>query len=107
MNYLLKVIDQTKNGAEESVSYPIGDGNWRILLKTPERSQRSQNEFEEALNCYFEDVLKSPDFIKERVQGFLYTSSGATFVIYNDRVTYIVNENGKTYERIYGMYEKQ
>lgn len=109
--YTLRVIDQTKNGAEKRVNYFLGN-SYEILIKAPLKNTppdeiSEDNVFNEALlGFYGEPALKLDDEggIDSNIIGFV--TGTKTVPIREHEVAYIVGSEGQTIERIYGLYNK-
>lgn len=109
--YTLRIIDQTKNGAEKRVNYFLGK-DYEITMKTPLKKTApneipDNNVFNEALmGFYGEPVLVTDDngIIESNIIGFV--TGERTIPIRDYEVAYIVGSEGQTIERIYGIYNK-
>lgn len=109
--YTLRIIDQTKVGAEERRNIFIGD-EYSVLMSVPQRDGQEpmkdwDNKFGNALK-QFHGVMEDGEDIKidPTIIGFVYNANGAVFSIRNYEVVYIVGSEGQTIERVYGQYVK-
>ncbi len=107
--YTLRIIDQTKVGGETKTNTYLGD-EYSVTMVKPFREddnpQKSHNNiFKKAiLNFYgVEDGDEYP--LDETIVGFVYANS-RTYTIHSYQVVYIVNNEGQTFERLYGIYNK-
>jgi hypothetical protein len=111
--YTLRIIDQTTNGGEKRRNIYLGK-NYDILMKVePEKIPESQiakeNVFNQAIRDYYNDpelIFKCNEdgSIDSTIVGFIYAETITP--IRNNEVVYIVNNEGKTVERVYGIYQK-
>lgn len=109
--YTLRIIDQTKNGGEWRKNYFLGK-DYEILMKAPLKSTApnevpEDNVFNEALiGFYGEPILMTDQYgrIDSNIIGFI--TGDKTIPIRDHEVAYIINNEGKTIERVYGLYEK-
>lgn len=106
--YTLRIINQTENGAEERRNTYLGN-NYDVLLKTPfdeGKVPTERNRFNRAISDFYGlDINKEQDSpIDPTIIGFIYAEN--VHPIRDFEVAYIVNNEGKTVERIYGIYQK-
>lgn len=106
--YTLRIINQTQNGAEERRNIFLGNA-YDVLLKTPVEECKvpaEKNRFNKAIEQYY-GITDATDThaIDTTITGFVYAND-ATYPIRDFEVVYIVNSEGKTIERVYGMYQK-
>lgn len=106
--YTLRIINQTQTGAEERKNIYLGS-NYNVLLKTPFDEgmvPMERNRFNTALfDFYGLDINKDNDCqIDTAIIGFVYAEKA--YPIRYFEVVYIVNNEGKTIERVYGLYAK-
>lgn len=101
--YTLRIIDQTKIGAEERRNIFIGN-EYSVLMRTPHSQdiKEGTNKFENELDKYYGD--EEPRVV-ETIVGFVYANN-VTYPIRDYNVVYIVGNEGQTIERVYGHYEK-
>lgn len=106
MSYTLRIIDQTKVGAEERRNVFIGN-EYSVLMKTNTKqdSKGWHNRFKEALNSYHDFYQSKTPPENETIVGFIYAND-ATYPIHDYNVVYIVGSEGQTIERVYGLYQK-
>lgn len=103
--YTLRIIDQTNLGAEKRDNIFIGN-EYSIVMKVPEKPIIGENYFNKAISSYHGIDNIDSDFSKDScIVGFIYYGSN-TRALNDWEVVYIVNQEGKTIERIYGTYEK-
>lgn len=109
--YTLRIIDQTKNGAEKRVNYFLGK-DYEVLMKTPLKNIASDeisesNIFNQALKFFYGEtvlIVDDNEIIDSNIVGFVIGSK--TIPIREYEVAYIVGSEGQTIERIYGIYNK-
>jgi hypothetical protein len=106
--YTLRIINQIQNGAEERRNVFLGNA-YDVLLKTPVEEGKvpaERNRFNKAIEQYY-GVSDANDThaIDQTIIGFIY-SEDKTYPIRDFEVVYIVNQEGTTIERVYGMYQK-
>lgn len=101
MNFL-RIIDQTLNGAESAINFPF-EGDYRTIMKTTAKND-GENYFDRVVKEYIEFNATPIDDL-QKITGFVVIE-GKLYAILTHNVVYIVNANGKTVERIYGLYEK-
>lgn len=107
--YTLRIINQTLVGAEERRNI-LFNCEYTVLMSIPISERTVFNGLEKASSNSFDDALmnfyqKDPEPIGKKIVGFVYVNN-ATYPIYDYEVVYIVSDEGKTVERIYGMYQK-
>jgi len=116
MQYTLRIIDQSKNQLELAKNYSLGD-EYFVRMKVPNRTPLKENEesldfFHEHLQIFLggDPLLTNVKELYEEdwknIIGLVYSKDFKTYSILNTDVAYIVNENGKTFERLYGQYQK-
>jgi hypothetical protein len=106
--YTLRIINQTQNGAEERRNTYLGN-NYDVLLKTPVKevvNSIERNRFNRAITEFYgiKDETEPVVVIDQTIIGFIYAET--VHPIRDFEVAYIINQEGKTIERIYGMYQK-
>lgn len=108
--YTLRIIDQSKVGAEERRNIYLGE-SYDVLMKAPivykenkPVEKEEDSSFGEALR-EFDKLLPNEVIMKDNIVGFVY-ANGATYPIRYHNVVYIVGNTGQTIERVYGIYEK-
>jgi hypothetical protein len=103
--YTLRIITQVNNGAEERRNI-LFDKEYSILMRVPSREDEiimeGNNRFVKAL---LEFYAPGEDIIDQTIIGFVYVNN-KTYAIHDYQVFYIVSDEGKTVERIYGTYNK-
>jgi len=105
MNYLLRIINQNLEGCERTINYSLGEDSYTYLSKIKSVNASSEKSlFESTVDEYFKDIPCTYEE-KEKVRVIVFGKNN-TYVINNDEVAYIVNDEGKTMERIYGQYNK-
>lgn len=109
--YTLRIIDQSKGGAEQRRNFYLGN-NYNVIIKVPIREsdivESYENPFNLVLAEYYgikkENIEKELKNIDESIVGFVYSEK--LHPIRDFEVVYIVNSEGKTIERVRGIYEK-
>jgi len=102
MSYTLRIIDQSKTGTELRRNIFIGE-DYSVMMRTP--AEKPAKEFERVLNKYYGEELPRNPIEVESIVGFIYANN-TTYPIHDYNVVYIVNKEGQTFERVYGMYNK-
>lgn len=105
MELLLRIIDQSLAGSEQSVNYPLGDSGYTTVHRVNNGIAGSEETlFQTCLNEYFKD-MPCTDEEKDNVRVVVFGKNN-TYIVKWSQVAYIVNSEGKTIERIYGQYVK-
>lgn len=110
MDYTIRII-KPLNGTNESSNYSIGS-HYSTYYAThigDALNQNQQNVFDKMRDDYFSHspvVLLENDKVDE-VMGFVSASDGTLYPFWDHYEVYIVNESGKTFERVYGMPKKR
>lgn len=105
MELLLRIIDQTLSQCEQQKTYPLGNEGYSCVAKVKNGIDQSEPTlFESSVKEYFKGVPCSSEE-KENV-GVVVFGKTRPFIIKKHEVAYIVNNEGKTIERIYGQYVK-
>jgi len=104
--YTLRIIDQTKVGAEERRNIFIGN-NYTVLMKVKKDEKIIENEqwyseFEVAFKEFYDGTEITID---DTIVGFVYAND-TVYPIRDFNVVYIVGNDGQTFERVYGIYQK-
>jgi len=109
--YTLRIIDQTKVGAEERRNIFIGD-EYSVLMSVPVKEEQEpmkewDNKFSNAIKQFYGIQDGEPHNIEidRAIVGFVYIND-VTYPIRDFNVVYIVNKDGSTNERVYGQYVK-
>ncbi len=106
--YTLRIIEQ-KQGLEKRMNFFLGK-NYTVYSRAPlelDRKVDFGDLFAEALKGFIgEEEFKITLDIND-VVGFVADDRNAVTLFSSDQVVYIVNVEGKTLERVYGMYNKQ
>jgi len=102
MNYTLRIINQTHSGAEERRNSSLGT-DYDVLMKTSRTCPDTPNRFEQEQSKHFNIA---DTVIDQTLVGFVFSKDGVRHPIRDFEVAYIVNENGQTFERVYGQYER-
>ena len=106
MNYTVRII-KPLNGAQETTNFSLGN-HYYTYFRDHDNGKHStdrENIFDQISKRYFEhspEVAPEKD-ISDVVVGFVCGSDGKLYPFWDDYQVYIVNENGKTFERVYGM----
>jgi len=106
--YTLRIIEK-KKGLEIRRNSILGK-NYAVYSRTPldvdEYFKEGESLFEKKLESFVgEEALKT--MLNDNMVGFIENDKGAVTLFYQDQVVYIVTQDGKTLERVYGMYNKQ
>lgn len=101
--YTLRIINQSDNGSEERKNIFIGN-EYSVLMKTPIKDENGKEWINKFTNI-LSDCESVGDDAKSNVVGFVFANN-ATYPIYDFNIVFIVNNEGKTFERIYGIYQK-
>jgi len=106
--YTLRIIEQ-KKGLETKRNSILGE-SYVIYSRTPldvdDCFKEGESLFEKKLESFVGyEYLKT--MLNDNVVGFIENDKGAVILFYQDQVVYIVTQDGKTLERVYGMYNKQ
>lgn len=111
--YTARIIDQSKNGGETRKNDYLGKTYSTLMKIEPEKIPEVQipreNIFNQAIRDYYNDpsmnfIHKEDGTIDSNIVGFIYGES--TIPIRKNEVAYIVNSEGKTIERVCGLYKK-
>lgn len=109
--YTLRIIDQMKVGGEESRNIYLGN-KYDVLMKVEvthsikEHTNMFTRAVSEFLGFDFKEVNNTdPIPVDSTITGLVYFDN-TTIPIRNFEVAYIVNNEGKTFERLYGQYKK-
>jgi len=110
MNYTARIIKPI-NGGTETSNHALGD-HYYTYYKTHKGDYvdpEKKNIFQELSDQYFKDSPEVPPEtdISDEVIGFVCASDGKLHPFWDYNQVYIVNENGKTFERVYGMPKKR
>jgi len=107
--YTLRIIEQ-KDGLETRSNFFLGK-NYTVHCRVPLEENEMRREwvkplFETRLESFVgEEDLKT--MLTDDVVGFIVNDKESITLFYKDQSVYIVNDDGKTFERVYGMYEKK
>lgn len=105
MNLLLRIIDQSLSGSEQSVNYPLGDTGYTTVHRVNNGIGGNEKTlFQTCIDEYFKGVPCS-DEERENVSVVVFGQNN-THVVKSNQVAYIVNSEGKTIERVHGQYIK-
>lgn len=105
MNLLLRIIDQSVLGIETKINVPLGQGYTVVMnVKRGEIDSKDPNPaFQDAKDLFFAE--NPTTIVNGKIVGFIY--GGNTIApIEDQKVYYVVNEEGQNVERIYGQYQK-
>lgn len=113
--YTLRRIEQKGFGIEKKTNNFLGN-EYTVIHRVP--SPTEKDEFRELCESYFNTDVSRKDMSDEReevqeirneyenIAGFVVNEGGKMFPFFIDQSTYIVGLDGKTIERIYGIYSK-
>ncbi len=102
--YTLRIIDQTQKGFEQRTNISLGDSYFtNMRISEPGQKFSDDHPFMEFVKGFYGKDSKASDF--KDIVGFVYANN-CTYPIKESNVVYIVAFDGKTFERVYGMYEK-
>lgn len=105
MSYLLRIINQNLPQTETAKNHSLEGEDYDIIYKVSNRCvPEGTTPFEKALEDYFKELPQMPE-LKQKVVAIVY-GKNRQHIINSDEVAYIVNDEGKTMERIYGQYNK-
>lgn len=93
-------------GAEERDNVQIGD-EYTVYYKETDWKERGNGEFAKLLDRYFEDSPKDAEDKTNEVVGFVMAKSGKLYPFFTSDAVFIVNQDGKTFERVYGQVRKR
>lgn len=93
----LRIIDQTLAGCEQRRNICLEGNDYDVVMKV-ENDGKGGNFFENDMKHYF-----NGESIDETIVGFVH-GKNKIHPIRDYEVAYIVNEDGKTIERLYGLY---
>lgn len=93
----LRIIDQTLKNCERSADISLEGDDFDVIMKV-ENDEEGENLFENDMKSYY-----NGESYDETIVGFVH---GKTRIhpIRKHEVAYIVNEDGKTIKRLYGLY---
>ncbi len=109
MSYTLRIIDQTKVGAEERRNIFIED-EYSVLMSVPLRDDQEpmkewDNKFGNAVKQFYDMREEADVAIDQTIIGLVYANN-TMYPIHDYNVVYIVGSEGQTIERVYGQYTK-
>lgn len=107
--YTLRIIDQTKVGGETRTNAYLGNEYSVIMnkfIREDDYPAKQHNHiFKKAILKYYGAEEGDEYPYDETIVGFIYANN-ITYPIHSYEVVYIVNNEGNTFERVYGMYTK-
>lgn len=102
VNYAARVIDQSVTGVETAQNTPLGEG-YTVVMRVygPDIAacKEPTKAWKELLDTYFLDRKRIE---ADKIVGFIY-GDNITVVLKDYNVVYVVNDEGKTVERVYGQ----
>ena len=109
--YTLRIIDQSKDGVEERRNTYLGN-SYNVVMKVPIREdvilKVDESRFNIALADFHgilrENIERDIESVDDTIIGFIYADS--IHPLRKNEVVYILNNEGKTIERVCGLYEK-
>jgi hypothetical protein len=107
--YTLRIIDQTKVGGETKTNTFLGNEYSVIMNKflrddnSPEKEHC--NIFKKAIKSFYGAEEGDEYPLDETIVGFVYANN-KTYTIHSYQAVYIVNNEGQTFERLYGIYNR-
>jgi len=99
----LRIIDQTLSGAEQRRNISLEGDDYDVIMKiVTTEPEHCENHFKLAMKQYYSEVNGQSD---ETIIGFV-AGKNKLHPIRELDVAFIVNDEGKTVERIFGHYKK-
>lgn len=97
----LRIINQELKGCEQRRNICLEGNDYEIVMRA-NNSGEGENLFEFDMKNYYATIPGNRD---ETIVGFVHGKNKA-HPIREYEVAYIINDEGKTIERIYGLYQK-
>ena len=97
----LRIINQNLTGCEQSKNISLEGDDYDVIMKATLAGD-GENLFEFDMKQHYSSIPGNRD---ETIVGFVH-GKNKSHPIREYEVVYIVDENGKTFERVYGQYQK-